>query len=334
MTYIISEWSDISGIYKNSSLLLGNGSSISVDPRFSYKSLVEHAKKNNFLNESIQQLFGFFKTNDFELILRLVWQAYNVNIALSIDDVKTRNAYINVRECLIETVRSIHPEYDEIAYQLPAIYNFIKEFRTIVSLNYDVILYWAMMYGRNKIDGHDLKDCFVHNNFHINWRQLREPRDIFSQQVTLVFYPHGNLILARDNVETDCKILSNHGQDLLESILTNWQSGSFVPLFVSEGTSTQKIKSINSSVYLNTVYREVLINLGTSLVIYGWGLGEQDAHILNRLKQSWVRSVAVSVYNNDQAYCYRVAEQIHQILGEHVSVHFFNCNSQGCWNNV
>ncbi|WP_025653068.1 MULTISPECIES: DUF4917 family protein [Psychrobacter] len=121
---------------------------------------------------------------------------------------------------------------------------------------------------------------------------------------------------------------------LLEAILRAWQSEQVVPLFVSEGTSKQKINSIRSSSYLNTVYREVLTTLEPSLVIYGWGLWEQDIYILERIALSQVRSVAVSVYGNDQAYCNRVSHIIHQILGTQVQVSFFLSNSSGVWNNA
>ncbi|WP_233423642.1 DUF4917 family protein [Vibrio metoecus] len=332
LQYEIFKWSEISSVYFGGSLLLGNGASMSVDSRFGYSSLVDHAYQHNLLNEDIQKLFKFFKTNDFELILRLVWQASNVNRSLGIHDERTHQAYIRVRECLIKSVRSIHPEYTEISRHLPVIYNFIRDFDTVISLNYDLILYWTIMYGRGVNDNHAVKDCFPDGRFYDNWRYLRKP--IYNERsTTLVFYPHGSLVLARDNVESESKVISNE-RNLLESILQQWQSESVVPLFVSEGTSSQKVNSIRSSNYLNTVHREVLTGLGSHLVIYGWGLGEQDSHILERLSSSWVRRVAVSVYGNDQAYCHRVFNQIHQKLGHHVTVEFFQSDSPGCWNIV
>lgn len=52
---------------------------------------------------------------------------------------------------------------------------------------------------------------------------------------------------------------------------------------MSEGTAEQKVKSIQGSCYLNTVYREVLTNLSSDLVVYGWGFGEHDIHLLKRI---------------------------------------------------
>jgi hypothetical protein len=46
----------------------------------------------------VQSIFDFFHTDDFELILRIVWQANNVNKALEIEDDKTESSYIHVRD--------------------------------------------------------------------------------------------------------------------------------------------------------------------------------------------------------------------------------------------
>lgn len=333
----ILQWEQISIFYNRGVLLLGNGASMSVDTRFGYKSLVEHAVEKKLFNEDLERLFKFFETTDFELILRLVWQASNVNKSLCIDDDdKTRQAYIRVRNCLIKTVRSIHPTYNEVSHNLPTIYSFIKQFSTIISLNYDLILYWSTMYGSNINDRHTFKDCFIDGEFSDNWRKFKKP--IYNEQSTsVVFYPHGNLILTRDKIESEFK-LSNGHDNLLKSILDSWQTELYIPLFVSEGLSLQKIKSIQTSRYLNTVYREVLTNLGPMMVIYGWDLGIQDSHILKKISSSWVRRVAVSVYDlgddKNQAFCHRVARQFHELMGEQVTVEFFYSNSGGCWNHT
>lgn len=335
MPFDIKLWSNIAPFYSNNTtLLLGNGASIAVDNRFSYLSIIEHARENGFLSQDIQQLFNFFQTSDFELILRLVWQASNVNRSLEIPDERTHAAYLRVRECLIQSVRGIHPTYQEVSYHLPAIYSFIKNFKTVVSLNYDLILYWGIMYGNGVNDMHFLKDCFVDRSFYEDWEHLRKSINGY-RTTTLVFYPHGNLVLARNNVEKEFKVIANDDNDLLEAILRQWQLEEMVPLFVSEGRWQQKINSIQNSSYLNTVYREVLPNIGCALVIYGWDLGEQDLHILKRIASSrHVVRIAISVYGNNQAYCNRVSSIIREYLGQHVRLDFFHSNSPGCWNNV
>lgn len=330
MTYAIRQWLDIASNYRGTAIL-GNGASIAVSPSFSYESLLGEASSSKLMASDVEQLFTFFKTTDFELILRIVWQASNVNRSLSIEDSRTRKAYLGVRECLIQSVQAIHPEFDQVREHLPAIYQFLKHFDTVASLNYDLIVYWALMHGYEQDDEHAIKDCFGAGGlFQDDWRRLRAP--IRGQRsTTLVFYPHGNLSLCRDSVEQEFKIHSNDA-GLLQSILTRWRSEEVVPLFVSEGISEQKVAAIKNSYYLSTVYREVLRCERETLVIYGWGLGEQDIHLLRRMRDTGIRRVAVSVYGGDQIYCNRVFPIIRDALGA-VLVEFFDSQSIGCWNN-
>lgn len=78
----IFQWSDIKDEFNGGAILLGNGASIAIDDSFAYGSLKEHATDNGLLTDDIQSLFDFFHTDDFELILRIVWQATNVNKSL------------------------------------------------------------------------------------------------------------------------------------------------------------------------------------------------------------------------------------------------------------
>ncbi|HFQ4917106.1 TPA: DUF4917 family protein [Vibrio vulnificus] len=332
MAYEIYDWLDISRRYK-SAILLGNGASISLDKSFTYASLKDHAIDYGLLSKDVEKLFEHFETDDFELILRLVWQANKVNSALKIKDKATKKAYKHVRDCLIKAVRSIHPEYDEIEGDLDTVGEFLSGFKTVLSLNYDLTLYWVMMRANRNEDGHKFKDCFLRGEFDEDWNRFREPYSWRDKRTTLVFYPHGNLALARNVVEDEIKLSSRVGSDLLGSILHEWESGECIPLFVSEGVSSQKVRSIQNSHYLNTVYREVIPDIGRSLVIYGWGLGEHDVHIIERLRASNVKRIAVSVFGDNQAYCRRVSEIIYESFGRDFIVDFFDSQSPGCWNN-
>ncbi len=331
MPYQIQDWSDISGTFSDS-ILLGNGASISIDRGFTYNSLKQHAIDHGLLTNQVQCLFDYFRTDDFELILRLVWQANKVNSALRILDQQTRVAYEHVRDCLIRAVRSIHPEYHEVEQQFPDIANFLSSFSTIFSLNYDLTLYWVVMYANRINNGHSFKDCIIHGEFDSDWWRFRESIGQWDRSSSLVFYPHGSLVLARNVVEQEVKLEARAGSDLLRSILSHWESSNYVPLFVSEGTSSQKISAIQNSHYLNTIYREVIPQIGNNLTIFGWGFGEHDIHILKRIRESKVRKIAVSVFNNDQAYCNRIIQMIYDNVGQYIDVDFFDCESNGCWN--
>lgn len=328
MSYLIKQWAAIESSYRGGTIILGNGASIAVSPNFHYSSLLAHASDNELLTKDVNQLFSFFQTSDFELVLRLVWQASNVNKSLGIADERTHQAYVNVRECLIRAVRNIHPEYEAVSLYLPNIYQFLKGFRTVFSLNYDLVVYWAVTYGLRLQDGHVFKDCFLRGGaFDDDWKKFRQPfREVTN---TLVFYPHGSLALCRNKVEDEFKIHAE-GENLLEAILNAWKSEQVAPLFVSEGTRQQKVTSINNSHYLSTVYREVLKTPRLRLVLYGWGLGEHDLHLLRRMRDTGIMRVAVSVFGRDQGYCNHAYQAIQDALGP-VRVDFFDSESSGCW---
>ena len=113
MTFKINSWADIRENF-NGTIVLGNGASMATSQKFSYRSLLDHVTQSGALADDIHRLFSFFNTSDFELILRIVWQATNVNKSLDIADARTQEAYLRVRECLIKAVREVHPEHDEV----------------------------------------------------------------------------------------------------------------------------------------------------------------------------------------------------------------------------
>lgn len=182
-------------------------------------------------------------------------------------------AYSEICTALIEAVHSVHPVHADVATDLQRTSAFASVFPTGVSLNYDLTLYWAMLL-LNAAHGSWFKDAF-HDGGQTDLEYLRRP---YGQAAgaTLVFYPHGSLAVARDYLGDETKLAVDAGAagDLLDTITLRWSSGNYVPVFVSEGTSKQKIAAIRRSHYLTNVYEEVLPSLGESLVMYGWSFDE------------------------------------------------------------
>lgn len=331
----ILDWNNISDRYNRSTILLGNGSSIAVSNSFNYGSLLDRAREN--FNQNGDRLFERFRTVDFELILRMVWQSKEVIDSINNHDCvhyrKLQWVYEDIRNGLIESVRNVHPSYSDINTEekLQKISNFLRDFDTIISLNYDLIIYWASLNQQD--NSYSFKDCFIGGKFYDNWKRLRDPIR-GARYCSLIFYPHGNLILYKNNediLSSEFKFSSNEDVGLLDTILSRWENGGTLPLFISEGVTEQKIKSIKSSYYLSTIYREVLPERKETLVIYGWGFGEQDIHILKQMKECGIRNIAVSVYNENEEYCLNAQRVIRRELGEAVAVDFFHSNSEGCW---
>lgn len=252
-------------------LLLGNGASIAIHREFAYSTLHSIADAKGLL-PTTAPIFAKLGTTDFEHVLLACWYAEHVNVALGTPSAAISAAYSEVRTALIEAVHSVHPVHANVATDLQRAGAFASVFPTVVSLNYDLTLYWAMLLF-NAANGSWFKDAFHDGDFQTDWKYLRRPYG-HAAGATLVFYPHGSLAVARDYIGNETKLAVGAGAagDLLGTITRRWASGNYVPVFVSEGTSHQKVAAIRRSHYLTNVYEEVLPALGESLVVYGLSL--------------------------------------------------------------
>jgi len=316
----VKQWEDIKNDFEAGSLLLGNGASMAVSDKFGYGSLFDEATKLGHLTKPVLKVFKSFDVEDFELVLRRLWQAKKVNEALDIEVAVVDKSYQIVRKALIATVRDIHVTYQEAEEHLEHIYLFMKSFKKVVSLNYDLIVYWAAMLG-NRSDHSLFKDCFNGERKFGSWRD---------KVGTLFFYPHGNLVLRRSNFSGAKKIVTGDSSQLLDSILDKWVNKDLAPAFVCEGTQESKEQSISSCDYLEKVFYEVLPNLESNLVIYGWAMAEQDGHLIEQISKSKPENVAVSVYNNNEVFMGQVEKQLKDIGVKKVI--FFDSESAGAWN--
>jgi hypothetical protein len=313
-------WEEIKDDFQSGSLILGNGASIAVSTRFGYSSLFEEASKLEHLSKPVQKVFESFDVEDFELVLRRLWQAKLVNKALNIEHGKVEKSYQQVRSALIATVRDVHCTYQEAEKHLEHIHLFMKSFKKVVSLNYDLIVYWAAMLG-NRTNYYWFKDCFNKERKFGNWQD---------ETGTVFVYPHGNLVLRRNNFSGAKKITASNSAQLLDSILEKWVNQDMAPVFVCEGTRESKEQSISSCDYLEKVFYEVLPNLDLNLVIYGWAMAKQDAHLIEQIKKSTPKKVAVSVYNSDVVFMGKVEKKLISIGVEEII--FFDSESAGAWN--
>lgn len=333
----IRDWKQIESRYRGGSLILGNGASINVCSKFNYGSLFEQAEAKGFITDEIKAIFAKLESKDFEFILSNIATTKYICEKLGItfskeDGEKLNNSYNQVREALVKTVRESHPEHAEVEGELSKMANFMKNFRNVISLNYDLLVYWAMFKG-NDDNTHQFKDCFRGNHFEQDFEEWRNPyanHSLTIDNVTLVFYPHGNLILStKTSNGEETKITDSDGR-LLSTILDKWQTFENTPLFVSEGDNEKKSAAINRSSYLNSIYNRVLKDLKKPIVVYGWSISGQDEHLLKAIAKSNPESVAVSIYNTDDIG--KVKLSIKKVLGD-IDIDFFDSNSPNCWNN-
>ncbi|MCJ7631912.1 DUF4917 family protein [Candidatus Bathyarchaeota archaeon] len=329
----LHNWSDIRDRFRHN-ILLGNGASIAIDERLSYRSLYERVCESGRLNREIINMFEYFETTNFEFIMKLLLEASRVNEVLEIDDDKTNDYYCEIRDSLIDTIRDIHPTHESVEHLLPQIACFLMNFTTVLSLNYDLLVYWSMLEGNDKLECQWFKDCYVEGEFQKDFNWLYKPQPP-AKGATLVFYPHGSLFLVTDIDGNEEKLSRPKDEILLETILARWKDKDYIPLFVSEGDTAAKFHAITRSNYLNTVYDSVLRRITGSLVIYGWSASEQDEHIFDGIDHKYITDIAVSVHTgnpNWESYCERIADRIastHNL--KDVNLYFFDSQCEGCW---
>lgn len=345
----IQQWNEIKEDFTDT-LVLGNGASIAVDRKFSYKSLLETARTEKFITKDVERVFKHFGTNDFEFVLHVIFQAHHVNQALSIKDSKTERVYRDIQAALIQAVQEVHATYDVVEPYLERIMEFMKRFKFVISLNYDLIVYWAMMKGKDKY-GPWLKDAFIipiqrswfgHDlgglSFEEDWGFLLNPYEDVGG-ATLIFYPHGNLMLSTDVLGNDMKITRKNPEVyLLDTVLDLWRSGEAMPLFVSEGESQQKERAIQRNKYLQAIFKDALPKAGPNIAVLGWSMSENDGHLLRQLCMGETKAIAVSVHMQGKStrqieYVCATAKSKILKANPKTKVTFFDATSSGCWIN-
>jgi CRISPR/Cas system-associated endoribonuclease Cas2 len=335
----IKEWEEVKEDLNFDSIILGNGASISISNKFNYHSLYEEAF--NEQDSRITEIFDEYETTDFELILDRLFHADKVNEIFNIDDPDSElaNNYDLIKDRLIEVIRENYIEYQELSNELEKIYKFLKKFDKVFSLNYDLTVYWSMLEG-DEVFGTYFKDCFINGSFDSSdWKKYAESYTGASGS-TLVFYPHGNLVLARNANDDEIKLNRGDGLwNLLERIFMKWEDDNYRPLFISEGSSAQKLKSIKRSPYLNIVYYNIIPSITNDICIYGWSLADNDNHLVKKFfKDNYIYNVAVSIFKGDrnnralQNEMRSIKTKIKNYSrNSGINILFYDSSSEGCW---
>ena len=321
----LKKWDDIKEEFCHA-LIIGNGASIAMDKCFDYRRLWTKAVKSGAIKSNLDALSKDLKTGtNFESLLRQLLIAGTVNKGLGIKDKSStiKGSYDKLRKALIDTVRDIHCSHNDVVGDLPKAADFLKHFKTVFSLNYDLLIYWAIMHGNNRTI---LKDCFNKGSFTDDWTGWR------INNRTLVFYPHGGLQFARWSDDTETKLdTTTSAVNLLAHVLKTWRQKSVEPLVVTEGGSKQKMRSIKRSNYLSTVYRDILPTSGPTLVIYGWSINKKlDGHLLRQIQKGGYKKVAVAVHRPSTRNIKEFMTRAKKNIGIK-NITFFDAESAGCW---
>jgi len=284
------------------SLLLGNGFSIN---HFNYANLFDAA---GFTEES--PVYGVFKaldTFDFERVMRalesgaLVTSVYGENaLTQSLHDDARR-----LREGLIHAIRETHPAHKEdISDSIPSCCRFLSSFGNVFTLNYDLLLYWAQLSAPGKFqDGFGLGE--EKNGF----------RGPFQKHAYCnVFNLHGGLHLF-ENSRGEIEKRLDQGAGVIDAISETVLNEGRLPVYVAEGTSTAKVKRINSVSYLSHCFSK-LQDLSGNLFVYGHSADENDRHIYAAIFRS-VKAAQAREKNLEHLYfcVYEPSRNLDEIHG-------------------
>ncbi|MAZ10332.1 DUF4917 family protein [uncultured Limnobacter sp.] len=141
-------------------LLLGNGFSVSYDPKiFSYNALHEFVK--NLKDRDLSKILEVIETRNFEVIMQYLDNFAALVEALGGDSKlkeRVENASVKLKKSLLDAVKAMHPEHvfkvpeDQSAACATFLQQFFNTSGHIYSTNYDLLLYWVLM--RNDILNH------------------------------------------------------------------------------------------------------------------------------------------------------------------------------------
>lgn len=305
------------------SILLGNGFSQAYDHNiFNYRNLLDNA---NFgvRNESIKNIFREINTYDFEKVMqslefaKIVNSTYRVPQYL-IDDIT--DDIERLKNALVDAIAASHPPRSSYvsAQQYRHSCEFISNFTNIFTLNYDLLLYWAI----NKLsDSGDYDDGFRRGG---NWN---------TPEYQNIFFLHGALHLLEksDGMTTKLCFNDRDDQSIIEAVAYNLEHDKF-PLFVSEPTSTKKLQKIRKSPYLNHCF-EKLKYISGSLFIHGHSMDENDRHIFKQINESNIRNIFISIFGNMNSESNRSLEaNAMRFFHRDININFYDASSASIWN--
>lgn len=312
----LEDWNALRSSTAFAGLLVGNGASRAVWDDFGYDSLFENARtvEEKPLSQSELSVFDALQTRSFEQVLSALKTTSRVNKALAVSSAAPRNRYYAIKEALINTVHAVHIPWRLVqASTLASINQELTRYRTVFTTNYDLLNYWAIQHSPQAIT-----DLF----------QGDEPGFDLSATATdktRLLYLHGGLHLVRNQNGTARKLMSTEGTLLGNFAINNTiKTLDDVPLFVNEGPSADKLKTIRSSDYLSFCYDQ-LLGHGEGLCIFGHALGEQDSHIVHALRQAKPQVVAISIYPRSKAFIQHQKRYYAKVFeGTGVELRFFD----------
>ncbi len=308
----------------NSSLLLGNGFSIAFNPIFNYNSLFEKAKeKLSNDSERVLKLFEKIGTTNFEACLKLLDDTQWVNEVYGIEEIdELTKDNERIKEVLIEVISENHLSDKNCFIGNAKIntYNFLSNFRSIFTLNYDLLLYWVLI---DSIEDDFDKFCDGFGIWKIGLGFTG------NYQKNNYYYLHGALHLFHYEDEVYKQRKAKNGTILQE--IRNSINCRKYPMIITEGNWEKKLVQIKNNFYLNHCYQTFQQIEGT-LTIFGFSMSEHDMHIVNAIKvNKKIDKIFISIYGNENDYNNITLFNVIKKANLQDKVKYFNSDTTNIW---
>lgn len=306
---------------EDKALLIGNGFSAQY---FNYANLLAEAQLED--GSPIKALFDELGTVDFEAVIRaledatVVERAYgNAAHAAQLEADAQR-----VREALVTAVNATHPAHrDDLVFQYESAAAFLKHFGKVFSLNYDLLLYWV------NLEKSLLRDGFGKGDYSEDGRFLGP---FIEGAYCDIYNLHGGLHLFQNEVGDVFKAL-NDGDGVIKNITYEIADNGRLPLYVAEGTSTSKMRKINSVEYLRYCYRELQVTKA-AVFVFGHRAAPNDAHIYHAIFGSKAKHVYFGVFQPDAEKVTALDAELakyKKLGGDDVPYSFFDSETAHVW---
>ncbi|MHA7113948.1 DUF4917 family protein [Pseudomonas promysalinigenes] len=278
----LAAWPDLNQRHPCTALLLGNGASRALWKPFGYFSLYEQAQRagrKKGLAISDQALFKSLGTELFEPVLSTLNHTVRANAALAINSTAPLNRYYSIKEGLIHAIRTVHLPWALVpAATLTSINQALREYRSVYTSNYDLILPWAIQH-----DPQGFAALFDEEGFF-------DVRRTSSEGIR-VLHLHGGLHLLK-LPDGSTRQRSADSAELLEGFAVNIPGE--VPLFVNEERSDEKMRAIRHSDYLAWGLGQ-LAQEKQGLCLFGQHLDGSDKHLLEAIVQAQPSHLSIAV---------------------------------------
>ena len=294
-------------------LLLGNGFSIACRADiFHYGSLYDQADFSDA--PELQAVFAALGTKDFEAVIRTLESAATILPAYVADGgaapAKMLEHAALLKEILVQTIAGNHPHIpsDIPSAKFWACRRFLSHFLSgekagcVFTLNYDLLLYWTLMHDDLPF-GNPIElaksDGFGNDEEEPDAEYVVWQGETNAHGASVMFL-HGALHLFDSGRDLLKYTWVRKGVPLIDQARAALATNKF-PLFVAEGTSTQKKAKIRHNAYLYQGLKQLTSNVIQGKhcwFIFGHSLAANDDHVLTRIGRGRFKKLYVGLYGD------------------------------------